>query len=88
MEAEALTGFVPVTLSETEKHLSRRVAVHLPGGEIRMYGLSVVSYSRANGLSIAPFSGETPSTVYHDNPLHLFMAERKLYEESAPLPEA
>lgn len=72
-----------VSLTPGERHLSRRLSEHLPGGEVRLTSLAVVALSPEGQVSITPFGGETAFTLYHDRPLHLFRTDDgpRLYEE-------
>lgn len=54
-----------------ERHMSRIIYEHKPGGDVKVHKLSVISFA-GNELEITPFRSETPSTIYHDTPLHLY----------------
>ena len=69
-----------VPLDIREAHLSRLVVEHIDEVRTVKHTLSVVQMDNNGEISITPFRGETPCTVYHDNPLHVFRARGILYE--------
>lgn len=44
--------------------------------------LSIIELSSDGDVEITPFNSELPDTIYHDFPLHLFIQDSLLYEES------
>lgn len=71
-----------VPLTAGERHLSRLVTEHLPGGRVSAHPLSVVSLACGGVAIVTPFDKESHSTLYHDGPLHLFPTwPLRLYEE-------
>lgn len=65
-------GLRAVALAAGERHLSRTVVEHLPGGGVRRHPLSQVAMESGGRVGITPFGGERHSTLYHDRPLHLW----------------
>lgn len=44
--------------------------------------MSIVSLSPSGDPRIVPYTGEIPFTLYHDKPLHLYLADPPaLYEQ-------
>lgn len=70
-----------IPLTGSERHLSRVVIEYMGGGETRVHPLAIVCVADTGELSIIPFQQETHSTIYHDKPLHVFVAQGLLYEE-------
>lgn len=75
-------GMSPVPLDAVHGHLSRRLTVYFPDGGIEVHRMSIVSLSPSGELRIVPYTSEKPFTLYHDNPLHLYLSvPPTLYEQ-------
>lgn len=75
-------GMCPVHLDAVHGHLSRRLTVHYPCGSTEVRLMSIVSLSPSGEPRIVPYTGELPFTLYHDKPLHLYLADPPaLYEQ-------
>lgn len=68
--AQELAGHI-IPLTENESHLSRTIYEHTDSGEVIAHRLSVVSLKEGQ-IIITPFESETPCTIYHDRPLHVY----------------